>query len=328
MKRLINLYARKPILLDLTIALFFIPLFCHFIVALHSRHPFTNLITMRGYHLAMAMSYCCGLVAMLYIRCVNHYLDKHYGIDDHWAQRATMQLKWNILPPLLFIVVIVSGYFAYHGESVFSRGYLRRDIFWVGAAVVMLAMTYYLQSKHRYFLKKQLELDEYNRLNSQTAAHEPPSAETAATAPATIKVVLPGRRREGLRIPLGDVAVIDRHNDRTTVSTWDGQRFEWPMPALKMKAFTTEHGFTWLGQHYALVRAAVEANEGLGEMGRRLLLKAGIEVNDAKQVFRQKVDGHERTFLIFHKNIARAVREWYESGGINNEKAAPPWGRP
>ena len=322
MKRLIKLYVRKPFLLDLTIALFLIPLFCHFIVALHTQKTLTELIAMRGYRIAMAMSYCCGLVAMLYIRCVNRWLDKRYGIDDHWEQRALMQLKWNVLPPLIFIVAIVSVYFAYHGESIFSRGYLRRDIFWVGAAVVMLVMTYYLQSEHRYFLKKQQELYEYNRLNSQTAVHELPSAENPAATPAIIKVVLPERRREGLCISLDDVAVVDRHNNRTTVSTWDGRRFEWPMPSRQMKELVTQHGFTWLGQHYALVHAAVEANEGVGEKGRRLLLKCGIEVNDAKQVFRQKRNGQERTFIIFHKNIAREVGEWYENGVMNKKR--PP----
>ena len=316
MKRLLNLYAQKPFLLDLTVVLLLLPLFCHFIVALHSRRTFFELIVMRGYLIPMAVSYGCGLVAIGYIRWVNEVLGKRYGVDDDWEQRALLQLKWNIIPPVAFIVGVITIYFAYYGENIFSRGYLRRDIFWVFAGVILLVLIYHGQHKQRYRWKRRQEREEYERLMAEEVEYEQAmlvKVELPEVKP-TIWVLDPMSRKDAVGMPIDAIAVVDRHNDVTTVSTWDGQRFEWPMPALKMKAFLQTHGFTWFGQHYALTHAAVETSEGVGQKGRRLLLRKGIVVNNEKQVLTAKLDGLERTYLVFHKNIAKAVGDWFENG--------------
>jgi len=328
MKRILNRYAQKPVLLDLSIALVLLPLFCHFIVALHSKRTIDELIFMKAYWIPMAISYCCGLVVMGYIRWRNLVLNKRYGIDDDWDQRASHQFKWNILPPVGFVTLVIAAYFAYYDESIFRRGYLRRDVFLVWMGITTLVLIYYVQNKHRYFWKKQREQEEYDRLMAEDtlwAASLPLMEVEPAEAKPAIWILNPRNRKEAIHMPIDAIALIDRHNGVTTVSTWDGQRFEWPMPALKMKMFALEHGFTWFGQHYGLLHATIETSEGLGQQGRRLLLKRGIVINKEKQVFKAQRDGELRTYLLFHKNIAKEVGDWFDA---RNEKGRPNSERP
>src|SRR5690606_34806422 len=119
--------------------------------------------------------------------------------------------------------------------------------------------------------------------------------------------------------------IIDRHNGKTQVNTWDGQLFEWPMPAREMKAFAETQGFTWLGQHYGLHPESVDDSEGVGDKGRLLLLKQGIVVTPEKQVLERHLNGQLRTYLVFHKNIAKEVGEWFDN---RHEKGRPDAERP
>lgn len=315
-------------MLDLSIAFALLPLFCHFIVALHSKRTFSELIYMNGYRIPMAISYACGLVVMGYIRWNNFVIGKRYGIDDNWNQRASHQLKWNIVPPVAFVIIVIAAYFACYDENILRRGYLRKDIFWVLISIILLVLIYYVQNKHEYFWKKQLEQEEYDQLMAEEAA-QTASAAVMAAAPVEAKpeiwVLHPKNRKEAIRMPIDAIAVIDRHNGITTVSTWDGQRFEWPMPSLEMKAVALNHGFAWFGQHYALLHDAVEASEGVGQQGRRLLLKQRIVVNNEKQVLRARLDGKWRLYLIFHKNIAKDVGDWFDA---RNKQGRPDSERP
>ena len=328
MRRILHLYAQKPFLLDLTIALVLLPLFCHFVVALHSKRTIAELVFMKAYWIPMAISYGCGLVVMAYIRWHNSVLDQRYGIDDNWDLRASRQFKWNILPSVAFVTLVIAAYFAFYNESIFRRGYLRRDVFLVWMGVILLVLIYYVQNKHRYLWKKQREQKEYDRLMAEEAAQSA-SAATPEMEPAEAKTMIwvlhPKNRRDAIHMPLHAIALIDRHNGTTTVSTWDGQRFEWPMPSLKMKAFVLAHGFTWFGQHYALLHATIETSEGVGQQGRRLLLKPDIVINKEKQVFRARRDGQLRTYLLFHKNIAKEVGDWVDA---QNKKGRPGLERP
>ncbi|WP_090606203.1 hypothetical protein [Parapedobacter koreensis] len=56
----------------------------------------------------------------------------------------------------------------------------------------------------------------------------------------------------------------------------------------------------------------MEDCEGVGSKGVRLLLKQGIVVADEKQVLRVSSNGQPCTYLVFHKNIAKEVREWFD----------------
>jgi Cobalamin biosynthesis protein CobT (nicotinate-mononucleotide:5, 6-dimethylbenzimidazole phosphoribosyltransferase) len=358
MKNLLRLYVKKRYLLDLTIAFIFLPLFCHLIVSLHSRRTITELLVMKAYWIPMGISYACGLAVMAYIRWNNRLLEKNYGVDAGWEQRAAHQLRWNVIPPLLFVVLIMAGYFAYFGTSIFARGYLRADLFIVLGGIFLLVMLYYVQNEQRYLWLKQQEQEEFDRLTTDSAAAaatdegipdeegeeggeggdsgdrenggdgdrggredgegdlEGEGSPSGGDRPAevTIRVVSPGDRRKAHSLPLSAVAVIDRHGGKTRVSTWDRQLYEWPMPAMEMKALTEAHGFTWLGQHYALRPGSAEDCEGVGSKGIRLLLRQGITVAREKQVLRMRREGEPRTYLLFHKNIARDVREWFDGG--------------
>ncbi|MEC3880088.1 hypothetical protein [Parapedobacter sp. 10938] len=315
MKRLLALFTIRPYLLDLLIALIFLPIFCHLVVALRSKRGIDELVFMRGYLIPMAISYCCGLAVMAYIRWNNHQLNKRYGIDDGWELRAVHQLQWNILPPILFVIVVIAIYFASYGENLVDRGYLEREFFWVLMGIVLLVLLYYVQNKHLYFWKRQAEEDEYQRLGGRGARQET-RAEAPMANPAdtkeTISVTTRDSAGEAIDLPIAEVAVIDRHNGETRVSTWDGGLFMWSIPALKMKAFAESKGFKWLGQHYGLCADSVVDSEGVGEKGRKLLLKSGIAVVPEKQVMTGMVNEERRTFLLFHKNIAKEVGQWFD----------------
>lgn len=328
MNRLLNLYARKPYLLDLSIALVMLPAFCHFMVTLHSKRTFCELFFMKAYWIPMVLSYVCGLAVMAYIRLNNYLFDRRYGTDGDWNQRAAYQLKWNILPPLVFVILVVAIYFDYYNVSIFQRGYLRKDIFLVCMGITLLVLLYYVHNKHQYFWKKQEEKNSYEQLVAESMARmasdvlpecEPPDAKT------TIWVLNPENREEAIKIPLDAIAVIERHYGKTRVSTWDGQLLEWPMPGTQMRLFTKANGFTWFGQHYGLLHASVEKSEGIGQQGRRLLLREGIVVAKEKQVLNALLDGQWRTYLVFHKNIAKEVGNWFNN---RDEQGRPESERP
>ncbi|WP_257667266.1 hypothetical protein [Parapedobacter tibetensis] len=329
MKKLLTYYARKPYLLDLIIALILLPLFCHLVVALYSRRTIGELIVMRGYQIPMVISYLCGLLVMAYLRTSNYMLNKRYGIDDGWEYRLIHQLRWNILPPLAFVLLVITAYFALFGQNILDRGYFRREVFLVLLGIVLLVLLYYVQNKHRYLWNKQREQEEYDQL---AAGNPPPMAamdDIAMGEPVEAKpsiwVVQPERRRVAILMPIDAAAIIDRHNGKTTVSTWDGQLYEWPMPSTQMKALVETHGFTWLGQHYALLHNSVDNLEGIGDKGCKLRLKLGIVVGKEKQVWMNHEDGQERTYLLFHRNISSGVRSWYEE---TCEKGRPVSERP
>src|SRR5690606_21352653 len=125
-KHLIILTVKRPYILDLFIALIALPIFCHLVVTTYESRPDSQLFALSSYRLAMCISYLCGLVVMAYIRISNHFLNKNYGIDDDWDYRAVHQVKWNILPPLLFVVAAIAGYYAYFDQNIIKRGYFSR----------------------------------------------------------------------------------------------------------------------------------------------------------------------------------------------------------
>lgn len=307
MKRLLLLSVNRPFTLDLFIALVLLPVFCHLVVTAYDNRGLGALLSIPGYRKAMAFSYLCGLAVMAYTRFSNHRLNTNYGIDDDWSQRATDQLRWNVLPPLLFVVLAITAYYSYFGLNIIKRGYFSREVFFVLGGIGLLVLLYYTQNKHRYFWSKQQEREEHDRLATER--------EAAEGAAAFIQVVKPVRPRQAIRLPLADVAVIDRHGGETYVSTWDGGLYKWPMPSEAMKAFSKVHGFTWFGQHYGLRRDSVSDYVGIGEQGGKVLLYSGINVLATKHVQRVPVEDREGTYLLFHKNIAREVREWCEQEG-------------
>src|SRR5690606_12377141 len=121
MRKLLTFYVKWPMLLDLSIALILLPIFCHLIVSLHSKRTIDELFFMRAYWIPMVISYVCGIIVMVYIRWNNFKLIRRYGIDDNWERRAADQLRWNILPPVIFVILVIAAYFAFYGENILSR---------------------------------------------------------------------------------------------------------------------------------------------------------------------------------------------------------------
>lgn len=299
MKRLLHIFQKKPFVLDLMV-IALLPLFSHYLVTLQRREDFAELRQMKPYWIALLFSMTCGLIVIAYIRLSNRKLNKDYGIADSVEIRIVKQLKWNLLLPALFVIILVAIYYYVLGTDIVIREYFSRELVIVLLAIFFLNVLYGGLDVLVY-LADSREEEAYFRY----ALVDPVAAGSVML---DVKSLHINARK---RIPIDEVALLERRNRRTYVYPFTGEVYELPMPTGQLAKMLLTNGLTWLNQWYCLRRDSVDKLVGKGDKGCALRLSKGIVLLPSAQVWQQEDEGEVRTYLNIHKNKAKDVRLWY-----------------
>lgn len=314
-KRLLRFLCKKPIYLD-ALVLILLLIFSHVIVSFHRREAIGELMRMPQYWIAFAFTLFCALVVVTYIKVNNYYFSRQNGIHDSILARVEKQLRWNLLPPVIFVILAVGVYFAMTKTSIFNRGYFGNEFIFVVVGIFSLLLLYSGFEVLQYLVNAADERRAFEVFKAKVLSEEPigPSGIDAAGEQKWV-AVSHYALNQLLRLPLNSVGVIERRNNKNTLYTYDGEKYWLPMVKEEVLAFSESHGFTWLSPYYGIHVDAIDYLS-TGDHGNLLIaLKEGIKPVLQQQIVCQEGsdDNQQRYFIKIHKNKAREIREWYKN---------------
>src|SRR5690606_22602787 len=94
------------------------------------------------------------------------------GIHDSILARVDKQLRWNFAPPVLFVILAVSGYFALIGTSIFKRGYFANEFAFVMVGIFCLLLLYSGFEVLRYLVTASDERRQFELFKAKVLSEE------------------------------------------------------------------------------------------------------------------------------------------------------------
>lgn len=314
-KRLLRFLCRKPFYFDAFILILLL-IFSHIIVSFHRRETLYELMQMPKYWVALGFTVCCALVVVTYIKLNNRRFARQYGIHDSILLRLEKQLLWNLLPPVIFVVLAVGIYFAWEKTSIFKRGYFANEFAFVWVGILCLLLLYGGFEVLRYLVNAADERHEFELFKAKVLSEEPirPPAATTEEGQEDIPVNHYSLNQL-LRVPLGSIGVIERRNAKNTIYTFDGGKYRLPMLKEGLAQFSSTHGFHWLSSYYGIHLSAIDYLTTGAHGSLLIALKENIQPVEQQQIswLPDKADSNKlRCYIKIHKNNASKVRDWYK----------------
>ncbi|GGC43161.1 hypothetical protein GCM10011386_39290 [Parapedobacter defluvii] len=282
---------------------------------------------MPQYWKALGFTWACALVVMVYIRLNNRHFGKQYGIHDGVLKRLSKQWLWNFLPPVFFVPIAVTVYYAVNNTSIGERGYFQNEFAFVFLGIFCLVLLYSSFDILCFVVSETEERRAFEAFKAQVLSEQSatpiPTAPVPETAPAI--QVQHYFRNELHSLPFSQIALIEHRNNKTTCYTYDSGKYRLPTTKEELLRFSEAQGFHWFSPFYGFALNAIAYLVSGGDGSLLIALKSGIQPTLQKQVIPPKEEA-QQFFIKIHKNKAHKVRNWYKE--LMEKKGRPGSERP
>lgn len=313
MEKLLFAFVHKPVFLDRVLLVLLAP-FTHYLITLRARDTLAGFFTNPYYWLAFSFTYCCGMAVILYVRYQNNRLNRNYGIEDDWTKRLSQHLKWNVLVPILCVLLAVTIYFAVFGENIISRSYFFNELPMVVGSVLLVAASYFMRDLFQYFHHRDKERESFLRFHEEWLSENPEAKDNEGWQEGN----LPVEDKYGRTSTLNprEVGLLHRYNRKTFVHTIDGQVYTVVFPKKEMEEWAIANGALKASQWFFVTPWSVAGDYMVTTKGINIPIIPSINIGKNLGLEFTTEGETTQVWVCVSKRLASRARKWCEASRL------------